>query len=465
VGVLLSNFSHPYIANSEQDKKEMLAELGLKSIDELYSDIPDSIRFKGKLELPHFQSEFEVKEHIEKLLSKNVSTRECRSFLGGGLLDVYIPAAQDELLRRTEFYSAYTPYQPETSQGTLHTLFEYQSMICELLAMDTANCSMYDWATALGEAALMTARINKKGNKFLYTAATAPNRKEVLKNYVSGAKLEIIEIPYDKETGKMDKEKAIELMGEGVVGIYFENPNYFGVIEDEIEEVIKVAKEKKIVVVAGVDTSSLGIMEAPGNYGADIAIGDAQSIGAGPLNYGGPLAGVFAMKFDKKWTRQMPGRIVGITLTPKKGKWAFTNTLQTREQHIKRFRATSNICTNEALMAMSTAFHLALLGPQGLKETGESMYYNAHYLKEELEKIGVKTVFNSEFFNTFLVDLKIPKDKKEEFTKFMLERKIFAGIPFSFDGKTYDYLITTSYLLKKKDLDDYVKAIEEWRNE
>jgi len=460
----LTHFSHPYLANSDQDLKEMLAELGIESIDELYSDIPEDIRFKGKLNLPYFPSEFEVKVHIEELLSKNKTTREYRSFLGGGVLDIYIPAAQDELLRRTEFYSAYTPYQPETSQGTLHTLFEYQSMICELLGMDTANCSMYDWATALGEAALMTARITKKRNKFLYTAATAPNRLEVLKNYAAGVKLELIEIPINKETGKMDISKAIELMDDETAGIYFENPNYFGVIEDEIGEVIKVAKERDIVVVAGVDTSSLGIMEAPGNYDVDIVIGDAQPIGGGPLNFGGPLTGVFAMKFDKRWTRQMPGRIVGITLTPEKGKWAFTNTLQTREQHIRRHRATSNICTNEALTAMGVAFYLALLGPEGIKEIGESMYYNAHYLKDELAKIGVKPVFETEFFNTFIVDLKVPKDKKDDFTKFMLERKIFAGIPYSFDGESYDYIVTTSYMLRKKDLDDYVKAIEEWRN-
>ncbi len=461
----LTHFSHPYIANSEKDIEEMLAELGIKSIDELYSDIPEDIRFKGKLSLPHFESEFEVKKHVEELLNKNKSTRDYRSFLGGGVLDIYIPAAQDELLRRSEFYTAYTPYQPETSQGTLHTLFEYQSMICEILAMDTANCSMYDWASSLGEAALMTARITKKRNKFLYTAATAPNREAVLKNYTAGVKLELVKIPFDPKTGKMDTKKAIELMDENTAGIYFENPNYFGVIESDIEEVIKAAKEKGIVVVAGVDTSSLALIEAPGNYGVDIAIGDAQPIGAGPLNFGGPLAGVFAMKFDKKWTRQMPGRLVGITLTPEKGKWAFTNTLQTREQHIKRHRATSNICSNEALSAMSTAFHLALLGPEGYKENAESMYYNAHYLKDELEKAGFNTVYNSEFFNTFLLELKVPADQKDKFTKFMLDKKIYAGIPISTeDNKFYNYLITTSYLLKKKDLDDYIAALKEWRN-
>ena len=459
----MSDYSHPYLANCATDIEEMLKELGISSIEELFSDIPEDIRFKGELKLPHYPSELEVKEHVEDLLSKNKTTREIRSFLGGGVLDIYIPAAQDELLRRTEFYSAYTPYQPETSQGTLHTLFEYQSMLCELLSLDTTNCSMYDWATALGEAANMTVRLAKKRFTFLFTGAIAPNRLEVLKNYVSGLNVTLVEVPYDTTTGKMDVTKAIELMTEDVAGIYFENPNYFGVIEDNIKPIIEAAKERNIMVVAGVELSSLGLIEGPGDYGVDIAIGDAQSVGGGPMNFGGPMTGVFSMKFDRKWTRQMPGRLVGITLTPKVGKWAFTNTLQTREQHIKRHRATSNICTNEALTAMSVAFHLALLGPQGITETGESMYYNAHYLKAELEKIGVKPVFNGEFFNAFTIDLKIPKDKKKEFTTFMLGRKIFAGIPYSFDGENYDYLVTTSYLLRKKDLDDFVKAIEEWR--
>ena len=453
---------HPYLANSQKDIDEMMEYLGINDIEDLYSDIPDEIRFKGELDLPHYKSEYELLEAIKAKLSKNITTREVRSFMGGGVLDIYMPAIQDELLRRTEFYSAYTPYQPEISQGTLQSLWEYQSMICEITGMNVANCSLYDWATAVGEAALMAARITKR-NKFIYTAAAGPNREAVLKNYVTGAHLELASIPYDPATGKMDIAKAKDLLDDTVAGIYIENPNFFGIIEDELDEIIDKAHEVGARVVIGADLNSLALMKPPAEYGADICIGEAQTIGGGPLNYGGPLLGVLAMKFDRRDTRQMPGRIVGITITSNEGERAFANTLETREQHIKRERATSNICTNEALIALSCAVHLSLLGPEGYKDTAETMYLSAHHVAEELENNGVKRVFGSEFFNTFVIDLKIPKDKKKEFTDFMLERKIFPGIPYSFDGKTFDYVVTTSYLLCEEDLNDYVKAILEWR--
>ncbi len=457
------NYAHPYLANSKKDIEEMLEYLGIDDVEDLFSDIPDEIRFKGKLEnIPYYKSEYELAEAVKKKLSKNISTREVRSFLGGGLLDIYVPAAQDELIRRTEFYSAYTPYQPEVSQGTTQSLFEYQSMICELVGMNVANCSLYDWATSVGEAALMSSRITKR-IKFLYTKAIGPNREAVLKNYVTGAKMELTEVPYDETTGKMDIAKAKELMDDTVAGIYIENPNFFGVIEDELEGIINDAHEKGVKVVIGADMNSLALLKPPGEYGADIVIGEGQPIGGGPLNFGGPLLGILAMKFNKRETRQMPGRLVGLTITSREGERAFANTLQTREQHIKRERATSNICTNEALVALSAAIHLSLLGPEGYKDTAETMYLSAHHLTDELEKVGVKRVFSTEFFNTFTLDLKIPKEKKKEFTDFMLERKIFAGIPTSFDGEAFDYIVTTSYLLCEQDLNDYVKALEEWR--
>ncbi|MHA1558172.1 MAG: aminomethyl-transferring glycine dehydrogenase subunit GcvPA, partial [Candidatus Heimdallarchaeota archaeon] len=336
------------------------------------------------------------------------------------------------------------------------------SMICELVGMNVANCSLYDWATAVGEAALMASRITKR-YKFIYTAATAPNREAVLKNYVVGANLELEEIPYDPTTGKMNIAEAKAKMDDTVAGIYIENPNFLGVIEDGLEEIIADAHEKGVKVVIGADMNSLALMKPPGEYGADICIGEGQTIGGGPLNFGGPLLGILAMQFDRRETRQMPGRIVGVTITSNEGERAFANTLETREQHIKRERATSNICTNEGLVALSCAIHLALLGPEGYKDTAETMYLSAHYLVKELEKIGVKRVFNGEFFNTFILDLKIPESKKQEFIDFMLERKIFPGIPYSNDCENYDYIVTTSYLLCEEDLNDYAKAIGEWR--
>ncbi len=454
---------HPYLANSQEDLDGMMEYLGIKDVEELYSDIPEEIKFKGELDIPFYDSEYALMEAIKAKLSKNLTTRELRSFIGGGVLDIYVPALQDEILRRTEFYSGYTQYQEEVSQGSLQALFEYQSMICELTGMDLANASLYDWATGVGEAALMCARITKR-NKFLYTSAIAPNREAVLKNYVTGAKLSLEIVPHNSTTGKMDIAKAKEMMDETVAGIYIENPNFFGVIEDEIAEIINDAHEKGVRIVVGADMNSLALMKPPGEYGADICIGEGQTIGGGPLNFGGPLLGVISMKYNKRDIRQLPGRIVGITITQKEGERAFCNTLQTREQHIKRERATSNICTNEALVALSCAVHLALLGKEGYKDSAETMYLSAHYVASELEKNGIKRVFTGEFFNSFMVDLKIPKSKKKEFTNFMLERKILVGIPYSFDDENYDYLVTTSYLLCEDDLNDFVKAIGEWRN-
>jgi len=454
---------HPYLANGQQDIDEMLEYLKIESVEELYSDIPEEIKYKGKLELPYYSNEYELYEAVKAKLSKNITTREVRNFMGGGVLDIYMPAAQDEILRRTEFYSGYTQYQEEVSSGSLQAIFEYQSMICELTGLNVSNASLYDWATAVGEAALMCARLTKR-QKFLYTTAIAPNREAVLKNYVTGAKLELDVIPHDSVTGKMDIAKAKELMDDTVAGIYIENPNFFGVIEDELDEIIADAHEKGIRVVVGADMNSLALLKPPGEYGADICIGEGQTIGGGPLYFGGPLLGIISMNYDKRDIRQLPGRIVGITITQKEGERAFCNTLQTREQHIKRERATSNICTNEALVAVSCAVHLSLLGKEGYKDTAETMYLSAHHVVSELEKAGVKRVFGSEFFNTFTLDLKIPKDKKKEFSNFMLDRKIFPGIPYSFDGENYDYVVTTSYLLCVEDLNDYVKAIGEWRS-
>lgn len=454
--------SHPYLANSEQDVNEMLKALNITSIDELFSDIPEEIRFKGDLKIPHFKSEFEMYQNLQKILSKNQTTRELKSFLGGGVLDIYIPSSQDELLRRSEFYTSYTPYQPEITQGMLQGLFEYQSMICELTGMDTANSSMYDWATAAAEAILMSNRITKR-KKVLYTGAISPYRLSVIQTYTAALDIELIEVPYEKGTGKVDLKQVKELIDDETACVYFENPNYFGIIEDEIEKVIDTIHEHKGIAIAGVDLSSLGLLEAPGNYGADIAVGEGQVIGGGPLNFGGPLIGVFAMNFDRKWTRQMPGRIVGLTKTIDGNERAFVNTLQTREQHIKREKATSNICSNEALNALSVAIHLALLGPKGLQEIGESMYCNAHYLANELEKIGIKRVFTGEFFNTFVIDVKIEKTIKDEFTEFMIENNVLPGIMHSFDNNYYDLVVTTSYLLKKADLDAYVEVMKRWR--
>ena len=369
-----------YLPNLAQ-RDEMLREIGFNSIDELFSDVPKGM--VKEFNLPEGKSEYEVFTELNEVLSQNKTVLEMPSFLGAGTYFHYVPAHVKYLIERSEFLTAYTPYQPEVSQGMLQALFEYQSLIAELVGLPIVNSSMYDWGTAMAEAALMSARVTKR-KKFVVPKHKSPEKKKVLETYTAGPGLEIVEVPWD-ERGQLDIEKLKEA-AEGAAGVYVEMPNFFGLLEENIAEMGEIAHEAGALFVVGVDPTLLGIVEAPGELGADVVVGEAAYFG-NPMNFGGPRAGIFAVRNDRKLIRQMPGRIIGMTKTAD-GKRAFVMTLQTREQHIRRAKATSNICSNEALVAVAAAIHLASLGPKGLKELGEVILKNTAYLKRRLSEVA-----------------------------------------------------------------------------
>lgn len=438
-----------------ETKSEMMQQLGIKNINELYADIPEKLMLKRKLNLPKAMSEQEVKQHIEGLLRKNKSAYDMPTFLGAGCWPHYVPAAVDNIVQRSEFITSYTPYQPEISQGMLQALFEYQSMICELTDMEVANSSMYDWASALGEAARMAVRINNR-NEIVVPKIIHPERHATLETYVEPLKMHIKKADYDSETGLINLEKLRELVSNKTAAVYIENPSYLGFIESQVKETAQIAHDNGALFIAGVDPTSLGVLKAPGEYGADIVVGEGQPLG-NHMNYGGPLLGLFACK-GEEMIRQMPGRIIGMTTTLKGDRTGFCMALQTREQHIRRERATSNICTNEALCAVASAAYLSLLGPQGLRELGEAIMMRAKYAMHKLNlKRGIKApVFNSSHFKEFTVNFDETGKKVRSLHQTLLKRHgIHGGKDVSKEfpelGQTALYCVTEAH--SKNDVD------------
>ncbi len=444
-----------YIPNSVH-KEEMLREIGFSSAEELFSDVPKEV-LRG-FNLPSGKSEYEVFLEMNRILEKNKSVLEMPSFLGAGTYFHYIPAHVRYLIERSEFLTAYTPYQPEISQGMLQALFEYQSLIGELVGLEIVNASMYDWGSALGEAARMAARFTKK-NRFIVPKALSPEKKMTLETYVEGADIEIEYIPWGTN-GQLDIEKLKE-SAEGAAGVYVEIPNFFGLIEEQIRAIGEIAHDAKALFVVGADPTSLGILEAPGKYGADIVIGEAAFFG-NPMNFGGPRAGFFAVRNDKKLIRQMPGRIIGMT-RDREGKRAFVMALQTREQHIRRAKATSNICSNEALVAVAAAIHIATLGPRGLRELGEVILKNTAYFKKRINKVG-EIPFDGINFKDVLVSFEIPYDVIHER---LLEKNIHGGyyIGKHFPELGESALFAVTETTRKEWIDDLISALEEIINE
>ncbi len=387
-----------------KDEKEMLEYLGIDSVDELFTDIPEAVRHD--MDLPAGMSELEVMGMVKDRLRKNKSLDRMVSFLGGGIYRQYVPASVYEILGRSEFYTSYTPYQAEISQGMLRALFEYQSLICELTGMDAANTSMYDHHTALGEAVRMARRIGKrKAKKFLLPENIHWDRLPVVRKYMIGSDIEIELVPFDSERGTIDPEELKGKMGDDTLGFYIESPNAFGVLEEDIKLFRDLREETGAVMIAGVNPFSLALLKPPSEWGADIVVGDSQPLGI-PPSFGGPTVGIFAC--GKKHIRKMPGRMIGETVD-KDGDTAYCMTLQTREQHIRRERATSNICTNEALSALASAVYMLLKGGRGLEETARICYKKGHELAKMIDGLDGYTAprFTGEFFNEFAVDIPV----------------------------------------------------------
>jgi glycine dehydrogenase subunit 1 len=443
----LGKHSHPYIPNSEPEiKQEMMREIGIKSIDELYLDTPEKYRLRKPLNIPEGLSEFEVKKHVENLLSKNKTCNDMLVFLGAGCWPHYVPAVVKEIVQRSEFLTSYTPYQPEVSQGMLQALFEYQSMICELTGMDVANCSMYDWASALGEAARMAARLTGR-REILIPKIIHPERVATLQVYAEPAGIKIEQVAYERENGQISLQDLKNKISDKTAAVYVENPSYLGFIETQVDEIGKEAHAHGALFLVGVDPTSLGILKPPGEYGADIVIGEAQPLG-NAMNFGGPLLGIFACRDEMNLIRQMPGRIIGLTTTMDGSGQGFCMALQTREQHIRREKATSNICSNEALCAVASAVYMALLGPQGIRELGETIMYKANYAMHLLSEIGsVKApVFKSAHFKEFTVNFDKAETSVKEVHKKLLQHKIHGGKDISKEfpefGQTALYCVT-----------------------
>ncbi len=408
------------------DLSDLLKELKIKSPDELFADIPDAIRTKT-LGLPKGMDEDEIRKVASAYAGMNKTVNQEHSFLGFGLYNHFVPAAISNVINRNEFLTAYTPYQAEISQGIMQALFEYQSLAAELFQMDAVNSSMYDVSTSLGEAARMAKIITGK-DEFIVPKYLSKNKRAVLDNYARGAEIKVKEIDFD-EKGMIDLERLKEALNENTSGVYVEYPNMFGIIDTNVPRIKEIIGEERMFV-AGVNPISLGVLAPPGKFGADIAIGDGQVLGLG-LNFGGPVVGIFATK--EQYIRKMPGKIMGIT-KDHNGKVAFSMILQTREQHIRRERAVTNMTSNQALMAVASAVYLSLMGDSGLKKIGEINMGRTKELMDIVREFGVAMPYDgSPVFNEFLIRL------KESKTFVCRIAKKFNLIPGYALGKNYGY--------------------------
>ena len=386
---------YKYFPHTEDDLQVMLEKAGVKDLDGLYAQIPDDIRFKSDYNLPSEMSEMEVRDTFDKLGSQN---RQLTCFAGFGVYDHYMPSVIPSLLQRSEFLTSYTPYQAEISQGTLHYIFEYQSMMAELTGMDISNASMYDGTTACAEAMMMAVAAGKKQNKVLVSASLNPRTRKVLDTYALHHGIELGTIAL--KDGVTDLDDLKKLLAEGgVAGVIVQQPNVYGIVED-FTGFAEACHEQKALFVMDSVAADLAVLKTPGEWGADIAVGDGQSLGI-PMQFGGPYVGY--MCCTEKLIRKMPGRIVGMT-KDNRDQRAFVLTLQAREQHIRRQKATSNICSNQSLMALFVTIYLSLMGKQGMKEAAQLSYAGAHYLCDELLKTNrFSLVYDKPFFNEFYV--------------------------------------------------------------
>lgn len=411
----------------------MLKKVGASSIEELFADIPEGVRLRRKLKIQEGKTEPEVKRELEELLSVNGTPPISRCFLGGGVWPHYVPAVVDAITSRQEFYTSYTPYQPEASQGMLQALFEYQSLMCDLLGMGVCNSSMYDWASAAAEAVRMSVRL-KQRRRFLVARSIGPQRLGVIRTYVAPLGLDVAPFDFDLKTGQVDLSSLKSMLSEDVAGVYVENPNYFGVIEERVGEVMEMVHGVGGLGVVGVDPISLSVLREPGSYGADIAVGEGQPLGI-PMNFGGPHLGIFAVR-DMVLARSMPGRLIGMTTTKDGKEKAFCMVLQTREQHIRREGATSNICSNEALLAVAAATYLALLGKSGFKRLGEVIVSKSHYAAQMISELDGLTcpLFEGAFFKEFVV--RYSRRTADDVYRKLAQRGIMGGYPLKDDFET-----------------------------
>ncbi len=444
---------HRYLPMTEQDQKEMLEVIGVQDVAELFEDIPEKVRFKGEYNIKPAKSETALLKELSAMAAKNADTKSHTSFLGAGVYDHYIPTIVDHVISRSEFYTAYTPYQPEISQGELQAIFEFQTMICELTGMDIANSSMYDGGTALAEAAMLSAGQTRR-KKVLVSATVHPESRDVLRSYAKGQYIEVVEVPH--HNGVTDINALKELMSDEIAAVVVQYPNFFGGIENlkEMEEIIHA--EKAMFVVSS-NPLALGALTPPGKFGADIVAGDAQPLGI-PSAFGGPHCGYFAV--TNKLMRKVPGRLVGQT-TDEQGKRGFVLTLQAREQHIRRDKATSNICSNQALNALAASVAMTALGKKGIRDMATQNIQKAHYAKNVFKENGFEIAFSGPTFNEFVVKL---NKSVYEINEKLLENGIIGGYDLGLVDSELDQhmLVAVTELRTKEEIDTFVKELGDY---
>jgi glycine dehydrogenase subunit 1 len=410
-----------YLPHTEADIKAMLEAIGLPDLEALFADIPAELRIQGELNLPPALSEPELIPRLQRIARMNGELSQYSLFRGAGAYHHFIPPVVEEVIGREEFYTAYTPYQPELSQGTLQATYEYQTLICQLTGMEVANASLYDGASATAEAALMACRLLQR-KKILASSALHPDYLAVLRTYLCHLGIEVQLIPWRQAEGTTSFEEAERIVDREVAALILQSPNFFGCPEEGAQFAELAHAQGALLIAVVVEATSLGILKPPGEWGADIVAGEGQAFG-NPLNFGGPYLGIFAAR--EKFVRQMPGRLVGRTVDTE-GRPGFVLALGTREQHIRREKATSNICTNEALCALAAAVHLCLLGPQGLRQLALLNLQKTHYAKEQMAGLpGYELPFSAPTYNEFV--LRLPRSARQ-INPQLLKRRIIGGL-------------------------------------
>jgi glycine dehydrogenase subunit 1 len=444
---------HRYLPMTEEDKQVMLETIGVNSVEELFSDIPESVRFQGEYNIKPAKSETALMKELMQLSEKNADLKKYTNFLGAGVYDHYQPIIVDHVISRSEFYTAYTPYQPEISQGELQAIFEFQTMICELTGMDVANASMYDGGTAIAEAAMLSAGHTRR-KKVLVSSALHPETKEVVKTYAKGQYIEVIEVPH--QNGVTDVEALKELMTDEIAAVIVQYPNFFGRIEP-LKELEPIIHEKNALFVVSSNPLSLGALTPPGKFGADIVAGDAQPFGI-PTSFGGPHCGYFTV--TNKLMRKVPGRLIGETVDDQ-GRRGFVLTLQAREQHIRRDKATSNICSNQALLALAAAVAMTALGKKGVNEMAVANIQKANYAKNTFKENGFTVAFDGASFNEFVVQLNQPI---KQINQDLLKKGIIGGYDLGRDFPELEnhMLIAVTELRTKEEIDTLVKELGDY---
>jgi glycine dehydrogenase subunit 1 len=448
-----------YTPHTESDRAAMLAEIGVESIGDLFLDVPESVRYP-ELKLPPPLSEVEILRELKAMSEENADLDHYACFLGAGAYNHFVPSVVGHLIGRSEFYTAYTPYQPEISQGTLQAIFEYQSMVCALTGMDVANASHYDGATSLAEAALMSVNVSRGRRKKIIVSPTVhPEYRATLRTYTRGSDLTVRTLNFKPQTLNFEVESLEFEVDEDTACVIIQNPDFFGQLEDisALNQLAEVVHAAGALLVVNADPISLGLFTPPGEYGADIVVGEGQPLG-NPLNFGGPYLGIFACR--EKYMRKMPGRLVGETVDTE-GRRGFVLTLSAREQHIRRERATSNICSNEALCALAAGAYLAAMGKSGLRKVAKLCYHKAHYAAKQIAAIpGFELVGDKPFFREFVVRCPRPPS---EINEALLERGIIGGYDLGRDYPQLEnhMLFCVTEMNTKEEIDRLVKALRE----